>query len=261
MFLLEVRISTISTHINDPSNMNNQPTRKLKSTLVALLPAVISPLASGAVIYSENADGLTAGTSTLQDSTNWNASAGDYGVVAGAAIFTTNHFELTAPDTNFNFANRDEGSRTIMTISADFVDLGTSTSGDAGVRLAYRHTPNGSTFFDITAASLADNTIAHYDYVFNTTGAAVLFEDGVTSIPADTVQLWADGVMVGSKAITHANANSAIGIGIWNRRPDNAFLMDNIEVRDTAYFAAIPEPSSLAFAALGLAGLARRRRS
>ncbi|MEJ6579848.1 MAG: PEP-CTERM sorting domain-containing protein, partial [Akkermansiaceae bacterium] len=210
---------------------------------------------------SENADGLTAGTSTLQDSTNWNASAGDYGVVAGAAIFTTNHFELTAPGTNFNFANRDEGSRTVMTFSADFADLGGSTSTDAGVRLAYRHTPSGSTFFDITAASLADNTVVRYDYVFNATVAAVLYEDGATSIPANTVQLWADGAMVGSKAITNANGSSAIGIGIWNRRPDNAFLMDNLEVRDTAYFSAIPEPSSLALAALGLAGLARRRRS
>lgn len=222
---------------------------------------VFTSLASGAVIYSENANGLTAGTSTLADSSNWGGPAADYGVVAGGSLFATNHFELTAPDGNFNFANRDEGSRDLLSFSFDVVDLGTSTSGDASVRLAFRHDGGGSTFLDVSAATIADNTIIHYDYIANNTGSAVLFEDGVTSIAANTAELWADGIMVGTKST--ANANNFIGIGIWNRRPDNAFLFDNLELRDTAYLApsAIPEPTSLGLAVLGIIGFARRRRS
>jgi hypothetical protein len=239
--------------------MNTQ--NNIKKAAALLLPAMMTSLASGAVIYSENADGLTAGVSTLSDSTNWTGPAGDYGVVAAGAIFTTNHFELTTPDSNFNFANRDEGSRAVMTLSLDLVDLGTSTSADAGLRLAFRQT-GGSTFLDVTAATIADNTIVHYDYVFNNTGSAVTFEDGVTTIAANTAELWAEGVMVASKST--ANATDAFGVGLWNRRPDNAFLADNIEIRDTAYFApaaVVPEPSSLGLAAFGLLGLARRRRA
>lgn len=239
--------------------MKNQRTINLLSTTLVLLPVALTSLASSAVIYSENADSLTAGTSTLQDSSNWGVPAGDYGVVAPGAVFATNHFELTAPDANFNFANRDEGSRSVLSFSGDFVDLGTSTSGDAGVRLAMRRS-TGSAFFDITAATIADNTVVRYDIVINTSGSAVLYEDGVTSIPANTVELWADGTMVGSKAAN--GSGDVIGVGLWNRRPDNAFLLDNLEIRDTAYFSTtVPEPSSLGLAALSLLGLARRRRS
>lgn len=242
--------------------MNIQLSKNTKISALALLPAVIPTLLSGAVVYSENADSLIAGTSTLNDSTNWNGNAGDYGVVAGGALFTTNHFELTVPDTNFNFANRDEGVRAIMTFSGDFVDLGTTsgTIADAGVRLAFRHQTGGSTFFDLLSSTVPDNTIVHYDYVMNNTNAAVTFEDGVTTIAANTVELWLNGAMVGSKAT--ANGNPAIGFGLWSRRPESAFLADNLEIRDTAFFvAAVPEPSSLGLAALGLLGLARRRRS
>lgn len=240
--------------------MKIQHTNNIKKAAIALLPLGMVPLASGAVIYSENADGLTAGSSTLQDSTNWNGSASDYGVIAGGALFTTNHFELTAPDTNFNFANRDEGIRAVMTFSGDFVDLGTSTSADAGVRLAFRHQTGGSTFFNLDAATVADNTIVHYDYIINNTGAAVTFEDGVTTIAANTVELWLNGAIAGSK--TTANANPAVGFGLWARRPDSAFLADNLEIRDTAFNSAavVPEPSSFALVALSLLGLARRRR-
>lgn len=228
-----------------------------------VLPTVITSLASGVVVYSENADGLTAGASTLADSaTNWTAAAADYGVVAGGGLFTTNHFELTAPDGNFNFANWEDAAnpRSVMSLSFDLVDLGTSTSADAGLRIAFRPTGGGSTFMDVSA-TIPNNTIVHYDYVFNNSGAAVTYDDGLTTIANNTVELWADGVMVGTKATNSANA--AFSFGLWNRRPDNAFLMDNLEVRDTAYFATtvVPEPSSLGLAALGLLGLARRRRS
>ena len=240
--------------------MKIQLTNNIMKTAVALLPIAIAPLASGAVIYTENADGLTAGTSTLQDSSSWNASAGDYGVVAGGALFTTNHFELTAPDANFNFANRDEGVRAIMTFSGDFVDLGTSTEANAGVRLAFRHQTGGSTFFGLSAATIADNTIVHYDFVINNSTSTVTFDDGVTTVAANTAELWLNGVMVGSKATS--KTNPLIGFGLWNQLPDSAFLADNLEIRDTAYFAtAIPEPTSLGLSALGLLGLARRRRA
>lgn len=227
--------------------------------LAAIASLVSSQPVSAVLVHSENADGLTAGTDALNDSANWSNPAGDYGVLAGGSVFTTNHFELTAPDANFNFANWNDGTTyPVLTFSLDLVDLGTSTSSDASVRLAIRRN-SGSAFRDATAAGTPDNTIVHYDVVVNTTAAAVLYEDGVNSIAANTLELWVDGVLTSS--IAAGGSGESIGVGLWNRRPDNAFLADNIEIRDTAYaFSAVPEPSSFAFLSLVTVGMAYRRK-
>lgn len=215
--------------------------------------------ASAAIVYSEDFNGLTVGDGLQTSSASWNGSANDYTVQAGGAVFTDQHLELTAPDANFNFANFDNGNTyPVMTFSADFVDLGTSTSTDASVRIAMRRSGSGSAFRDATAAGTPDNTIVHYDLVINTGAAAVLYEDGVNSIGANTLELWIDGVL--TESITPANGSGdAFSVGLWNRRPDSAFLADNFEIRDTAY-AAIPEPASLALMGFGLAFIATSRK-
>ncbi|MGJ8724111.1 MAG: PEP-CTERM sorting domain-containing protein [Roseibacillus sp.] len=235
----------------------------MKATCLPLAAALfsISPSIQGAVIYSENADGLTAGSSTLGDSSaDWGAPAGDYGVVAGGSVFATNHFTISAPDANFNFANWVDGvtTRSLVTVSLDVADTGGGgTNADAGLRLAHRRS-TGSAFATIISTALTDNTIFHYDFIINTGASAALYEDGVTSIAANTIEVWIDGVLASSG--TAGGSGDTIGVGLWSRRPDNAILGDNIVIRDTAFFAPVPEPSSFALLGLGGLGLLVRRR-
>ena len=231
-------------------------------SLLALI-AFLSGLsqANADIVYSENADGLTAGSSTLQDSTDWSGAAADYGVLAGGSVFTSNHFELEAPDANFNFANWNDGNLyDVLTLSIDLADTGGgATNADAGVRLAGRR-ETGSAFTDFVSANTTDNTVVHYDVVLNTSGSAVLYEDGINSIAANTLEVWIDGVLASSG--TANGSGQSIGFGVWSRRPDNAVIADNIQIRNTAFnSAAIPEPASaslIGLAVLGLAGIRRR---
>ena len=189
------------------------------------------------IIYSEDANGLTAGTSTLQDSSAvWSGPSTEYGVLAGGAVFADNHFELTAPADNFNFANWEDGNLYgVLTLSIDVADTGGgSVQADAGVRLAARR-ETGSDFFDVISQSTPDNTVVHYDVVINTTTAAVMYDDGTTSLAAETFEVWRDGSLVSTNSLAVAGSGSCTGFGIWSRRPDNAILADNIVIRNVAF--------------------------
>lgn len=228
---------------------------------VAMVAAGVS--AHAGVVYSEDFNGLNAGTDTLDDSSpDWTGSD-NYPVVEGGAVFTSNHLSVTTTATNFNFANWDDGvtGRSLLTVSFDVVDPGGMT-GDAGLRLATsRDTSNGS-LVGITGTALADNQIFRYDIVTNIGGTAVTYEDGVNSVAAASYDVWVNGVQtVDGASLVSNGAGDIDGFGLWARRPTAALLVDNIVVRDTAFVTAVPEPSS--FALLGLAGLGflRRKRS
>jgi hypothetical protein len=230
----------------------------------ALLAFSMNGSAVADIVYCEDGESLTAGTDTLADSTDWNGSAGDYDVLAGGSVFSTNHFDLQAPDGNFNFANWEPAGphSAVQTFCIDLADTGGGgTNADAGVRIAARQT-GGSTFFDVVSQNLTDNQVYTFHVVANNSGSAVTYDDGVTTIAAGTADLWQDGVLVQSKALNSGASGDIFSWGLWSRRPDNAMLGDNIKVHDTAFngATAIPEPSALALLGLGVVGLVGRRR-
>ena len=215
----------------------------LLQKITASIATAILILSSGSsvhaqILYSEDASGLTAGTSTILDSAaEWSGpAAADYGVLAGGAVFADNHFELTGPGDNFNFANWADGNLYgVLTLSIDVADTGGgSVQADAGVRLAARR-ETGSDFFDVVSQSNPDNTVVHYDVVINTTTAAVMYDDGTTSLAAETFEVWRNGSLVSTNSLAIAGSGSCTGFGIWSRRPDSAILVDNIVIRDIAF--------------------------
>ena len=245
--------------------MNNLT--KITAAIAVAILISSSGTADADVIFSANADNLVAGTDTLSDSGDWNGAAGDHGVVSGGAVFTTNHFELTAPDNNFNFANWDDNPTAVAPVTTFSIDLAVGGSGtpvaDAGVRIAARRS-GGSTFFDVLSTNLSSTASSTFHVVANNTGAAVTYDDGVTTIAANSADFWQDGTLIQTKSPL-GGSGDIFSWGLWSRRPSNDLWGDNIEIRDTAFngtVAAIPEPSSLALLGLcGLAGALRRKRS
>ncbi|MGJ8695485.1 MAG: PEP-CTERM sorting domain-containing protein [Verrucomicrobiaceae bacterium] len=236
-------------------------TKQLVPTLVGSVCVLAQ--AHAATIYSENFDGLTVGNN-LTTSTDWSAAADDYVVQASNAAFSSNNLLVGTDATNFNFANWDDGTqRTLLTISFDIVDLGTSGAGggDRGIRFAASRTTSNAALVDVNVDDLADNTLFHYDIVANITGSSVLYEDGITSIAATSYDVWVNGVKtVDGAALVGAGSGNIDGVGMWARRPETQLYVDNLAFRDTAFFAAaIPEPSSLGLLSFGALALLRRR--
>lgn len=239
-------------------------TRAVPFALALLALISIGSAVNAGIVYSENADGLTAGTDTLQDSTDWNGNGAQYGVLGPGAVFATNHFELTGTAGNFTFANWEPAGphSGVQSFCIDLADTGGGgTNADAGVRIAARQT-GASTFFDVVSTNLTDNQVHTFCMVANNSGAAVTYEDGVTTLADNTAQLWQDGVLVGTKTLNANGSGDIFSWGLWGRRTDNAMLADNITVHDMAFagIAVVPEPGTLALFGLGVLGLVGRRR-
>ncbi|MDB4508057.1 PEP-CTERM sorting domain-containing protein [Akkermansiaceae bacterium] len=223
--------------------------------------------ANAAVVYSENFDGLTAGTSTLADSTGWSAPAGDYAVQAAAdSSFSSNSLLVSAPDANTNFADWTDGvTRTLITVSFQVEDdsVSTGTGPLPGFRLATSRATTNASLVDLLEANIADDTIFSYHIVSNIGASAAIYEDGVTSIAAGGFDVWVDGVRtVTSGGLVGNGAGDIDGVGLWSRRPGATMNLDNLEIRDTAFNGAsgAPEPSSVSLLGLGALGLLRRSR-
>lgn len=117
-----------------------------------------------------------------------------------------------------------------------------------------------SSWGNVGTDTFSGNTSYDLSFVFNHSGATINYGSGY-SLAANTADIWINGSLYGDDVAITGN-QSVTAFRIYSSSPTAAFEIDNISLSDSADApVVVPEPSTLALAALGgLSGLFLRRK-
>ena len=264
----------------------------MKPYLPALFAAFVTPM-SAASIFSENFNGVTAGTAVTTTNTNYDAKVGGTNATQTGTADTGNLFGMgtsniynRSVDTATNQAtslrrNGFTSSPDLVTYSFDFNDAGTTSgytfrlSAENGAEGLYSVQASfGANAINGVASAYNFNQTYRLDMVANTGGTTANFLDGTgtsRSVGENSFSIFLTTLDRTSQTIVQNNVafngtqNGAgfdsIAFQTFGSANTINVAWDNVNVEDAALVTpVIPEPSSFALLGLGILGLCFRRR-